>query len=79
MRCASTSGRWAQCCCSPARARQVIAKRIDRGQLVVMKALTRSPIVIREIIVVGEAKEIKPELEKFGKVFVYDTDLKPVP
>ena len=54
MRSASTSGRWAQCCCSPARARQVIAKRIDRGQLVVMKALTRSPIVIREIIVVGE-------------------------
>ena len=32
-----------------------------------------------QIIVVGEAKEIKPELEKFGKVFVYDTDLKPVP
>jgi predicted Zn-dependent peptidase len=32
-----------------------------------------------EIIVVGEGKEIKPELEKFGKVFVYDTDLKPVP
>ena len=32
-----------------------------------------------QIVVVGEAKEIKPELEKFGKVFVYDTDLKPVP
>lgn len=31
------------------------------------------------IVVVGEAKEIKPQLEKFGKVFVYDTDLKPVP
>ena len=31
-----------------------------------------------QLIVVGEAKEIKPELEKFGKVFVYDTDLKPV-
>ncbi len=29
------------------------------------------------IVVVGEAKDIKPELEKFGKVIVYDTDLKP--
>ena len=28
--------------------------------------------------VYGEAKEIKPELEKFGKVIVYDTDLKPL-
>jgi RNA polymerase primary sigma factor len=32
----------------------VIAKRIERGQLVVMKASTRSPIVIKEIIAVGE-------------------------
>jgi zinc protease len=30
------------------------------------------------ICVVGEAKEIKPELEKFGKVIVYDMDLKPL-
>ena len=30
------------------------------------------------ICVVGEAKDIKAELEKFGKVIVYDTDLKPV-
>ncbi|MDB6154631.1 MAG: Peptidase domain protein [Chthoniobacteraceae bacterium] len=28
------------------------------------------------ITVVGEAKEIQPELEKIGKVFVYDTELK---
>jgi len=33
----------------------VIAKRIDRGQLLVMKAITRSPIVIKEIIAVGES------------------------
>jgi RNA polymerase primary sigma factor len=32
----------------------VIAKRMERGQLVVMKAITRSPIVIKEIIAVGE-------------------------
>ena len=28
------------------------------------------------IIVVGEAKEIAPQVEKFGKVTVYDTDLR---
>ena len=32
-----------------------IAKRIERGQLVVMKAITRSPIVIKEVIAVGES------------------------
>jgi RNA polymerase primary sigma factor len=31
-----------------------IAKRIERGQLVVMKSITRSPIVIKELIAVGE-------------------------
>jgi zinc protease len=31
-----------------------------------------------DIIVVGEAKEIRPGLEKIGKVIVYDQDLKPV-
>lgn len=30
------------------------------------------------IVVVGEAKEIQPALEKIGKVIVYDQDLKPV-
>jgi len=32
----------------------VIAKRMERGRLVVMKAITRSPIIIKEIIAVGE-------------------------
>src|SRR5262249_42018625 len=31
-----------------------IAKRIERGQLVVMKAITRSPIVIKELLAVGD-------------------------
>jgi predicted Zn-dependent peptidase len=31
------------------------------------------------IVVVGEARQIKPQLEKFGPVYVYDTDLKLVP
>jgi predicted Zn-dependent peptidase len=30
------------------------------------------------VVVVGEAKQVKPELEKLGKVIVYDTDLKEV-
>ncbi len=30
------------------------------------------------IIVVGEAKEVRPELEKLGKVIEYDTELKPL-
>jgi RNA polymerase primary sigma factor len=32
----------------------VIAKRIERGQLMVMKAITRSPIVIKELIAVRD-------------------------
>jgi RNA polymerase primary sigma factor len=31
-----------------------LAKRIERGQLVVMKSVTRSPIVIKELIAVGD-------------------------
>jgi len=34
-----------------------IAKRIERGQLSSMKALSRSPIVVREILVIGEELE----------------------
>ena len=30
------------------------------------------------IIVVGEARDVQPELEKIGKVTVYDQDLKPL-
>ena len=32
----------------------VIAKRMERGQLMVMKAITRSPMVIKELIAVGD-------------------------
>ena len=32
----------------------VIAKRIERGRLVVLKAITRSPIVIKELLAVGD-------------------------
>jgi predicted Zn-dependent peptidase len=30
------------------------------------------------VVIVGEAKEIQPELAKIGQVFVYDQDLKPI-
>jgi len=48
----------------------IIAKRIEGGQLVVMKAITRSPIVIKELIAVGDdlrrgARSIK-EIVQFG-------------
>jgi predicted Zn-dependent peptidase len=39
------------------------------------KYLTAADVAI---VVVGEAKDIKPELEKVGKVIVYDQELKPV-
>jgi len=31
-----------------------IAKRIERGQMLVLKAISRSPIVIKEVLVIGE-------------------------
>jgi RNA polymerase primary sigma factor len=48
----------------------VIAKRMEQGQLVVMKVITRSPIVIKELIAVGDdlregARSIK-EIVQFG-------------
>lgn len=49
---------------SPEKAAELAKKYIDPNNLV--------------IVVVGEAKEIVPQLEKLGKVTVYDTDLKPV-
>lgn len=56
------------------------AKRMEAVTPAVAKDLARKYIPSENIAitVVGEAKEIQPELEKIGKVFVYDTDLKPV-
>ena len=41
-----------------------IAKRIERGQLRVLKALSRSPLVIREITVVGDELKKDPSVIK---------------
>ena len=50
---------------------------VNAGQI---QALAKSYLSLENlaIVVVGEAKQIQPELEKIGKVIVYDTELKPV-
>jgi len=42
-----------------------IAKRIERGQLRVLKAVSRSPIVIREILAIGD--DLKPVFARSRK------------
>ena len=42
----------------------VIAKRIERGQLTVLKALSRSPVVVREIIALGDRLKNDPSIIK---------------
>jgi RNA polymerase primary sigma factor len=49
-----------------------IAKRIERGQLRVLKALSRSPIVIREIIAMGE--DLKRGVRSIKEVVTFDED-----
>ncbi|MGA9071329.1 MAG: RNA polymerase sigma factor RpoD [Terracidiphilus sp.] len=49
-----------------------IAKRIERGQLRVMKAISRSPIVIREIAALGE--DLKRGVRNVKEVVVFDDE-----
>jgi len=49
-----------------------IAKRIERGQLRVLKAISRSPIVIREIVGLGE--DLKKGLRSIKEVVVFDEE-----
>jgi RNA polymerase primary sigma factor len=41
-----------------------IAKRIERGQLTVLKSLSRSPVIVREIISIGEQLKRDPSIIK---------------
>ena len=41
-----------------------IAKRIERGQLTVLKSLSRSPVIVREIISIGEQLRKDPSIIK---------------
>jgi RNA polymerase primary sigma factor len=49
-----------------------IAKRIERGQLRVMKAVSRSPIVIREIVGLGE--DLKRGVRNIKEVVTFDEE-----
>jgi RNA polymerase primary sigma factor len=49
-----------------------IAKRIERGQLRVLKAISRSPIVIREIVPLGE--DLKRGVRNVKEVVVFDEE-----
>jgi RNA polymerase primary sigma factor len=49
-----------------------IAKRIERGQLKVLKAVSRSPIVIREVLAVGE--DLKNGVRSIKEVTTFDEE-----
>ena len=49
-----------------------IAKRIERGQLSSMKALSRSPIVVREVLAIGE--ELKCGRRSIQETVVFDEE-----
>jgi RNA polymerase primary sigma factor len=49
-----------------------IAKRIERGQMRVLKAISRSPIVIREIAALGE--DLKRGVRNIKEVVVFDEE-----
>jgi RNA polymerase primary sigma factor len=49
-----------------------IAKRIERGQLVVMKSITRSPIVIKELIAVGE--DLRKGVRSIKEIVQFDDE-----
>ncbi len=49
-----------------------IAKRIERGELRALKALSRSPIVIRQILVIGE--DLKRGIRSIKEIVVFDED-----
>ena len=49
-----------------------IAKRIERGQLRVLKALSRSPIVIREILAIGD--DLKRGVRSIKEIVIFDEE-----
>jgi len=49
-----------------------IAKRIERAQLRVLKVLSRSPIVIRQIVAIGE--DLKRGIRRINEIVVFDDD-----
>jgi RNA polymerase primary sigma factor len=49
-----------------------VAKRIERGQRRMLKALSRSPLVIRQILVIGE--DLKRGIRTIGEIVVIDDE-----
>jgi RNA polymerase primary sigma factor len=49
-----------------------IARRIERGQLRVLKAISRSPVVIREIVALGE--DLKRGVRNIKEVVIFDDE-----
>ncbi|ADW67149.1 RNA polymerase sigma factor RpoD [Granulicella tundricola] len=49
-----------------------IAKRIERGQIRVMKAISRSPIVIREIVALGE--DLRRGVRNIKEIVTFDEE-----
>jgi len=49
-----------------------IAKRIERGQLNALKALSRSPLVIRQILAIGE--DLKRGIRSIKEIVVFDEE-----
>ena len=51
-----------------------LAKRIERGRLLVLKTITRSPIVIKELLEI--AKDLREGSRLIKEIIVFDDDLK---
>jgi len=49
-----------------------IAKRIERGQMRVLKAISRSPIVIREVVALGD--DLKRGVRNIKEVVIFDEE-----
>ena len=49
-----------------------IAKRIERGQMLVLKAISRSPIVIKELLAIGE--ELRNDTRSIKEIVEFDEE-----
>src|SRR5216684_1049535 len=49
-----------------------IAKRIERGQMLVLKTISRSPIVLKELLVIGE--ELRKDTRSIKEIVEFDEE-----
>ena len=69
---ACTCARWAPFPCSPAKAKSKSPSASSAARLRVMKAISRSPIVIREIVGLGE--DLKRGVRNIKEVVTFDEE-----